>query len=407
MSSRAIKGLTGLFFLLLTGTVAVGLLYTRTHKIDQANNAFQVLVPAAEQLVQTYQTMDQGLRYQISSTIFGLLSKDDAAAFTVISDSRGETILLWQKSGGSTVPRPTGAAPAYSMPSTGLQTVVFETSLPGALHLVAAFTVLSPDDLLLYSYLALAGLALWLVFLLLTLWMSPTPSTAAGGVPDLATAVTVAEPEDGRAAPGKEESLAAVANPGTAPSGPARPEASAASAAPQARAEERDSKFVLLDRKTGVTQERFLKFRLDKELERNAENAMDLSLAIFRFAGLAADDYSAAAALLLGEFSHEDLIFEFGDDMYCVILPQHDLDQAIVRSELVVKKTENAKSNTFKQPFELTVGLTSRNGRLLDAGRFIREGQTALKKASREEGRIVGFRPDPVRFRSFLRHQRV
>jgi GGDEF domain-containing protein len=130
-------------------------------------------------------------------------------------------------------------------------------------------------------------------------------------------------------------------------------------------------------------------------------------LAIFKFAGLVPDDYAAAAGLLLGEFSHEDLIFEFGSDTFCVILPQHDLDQAIVRSELVMKKAEGLKEKEFKKPFEITVGLTSRNGRLLDASRFMKEGQVALRKASREEGRIVGFRPDPVRFRNFLRHQRV
>ena len=170
--------------------------------------------------------------------------------------------------------------------------------------------------------------------------------------------------------------------------------------------EERDSKFLLLDRKTGVTQERFLKFRLDKELERNAENALDLSIAMFQFTGLIPDDYGNAAALLLSEFSHEDLIFEFGIDSFCVVLPQHDLDQAIVRSEMLMNKLDSRKDFILKKPVELTVGLTSRNGRLLDAGNFLKEAQIALRKASREEGRIVGFRPDPVRFRNFLKHQR-
>lgn len=404
MSSRAIKGLTILFFVLLIGIVAVFVLYTRTHKIERANQDFQNLVSSAEQLVQTFQTIDLGRRAQSSTSIFDALNQSSNADMAVINDSHGQPLLLWQRKAipASGKAAPTGV-PSYSLPQTTLQNVVFETSLPGAMRLVVAFEVIGVEDIQKFAYVIFAALAFWLIFLLLNLWLGSPPR------------VITADPSAGDDGETENENpdetpREAGDNPPAEPPQDSGKESDApgpASDEGRAKPEERDSRFVLLDRKTGVTQERFLKFRLDKELERNAENALDLSLAIFRYEGLSEEDHTAAAGLLLGEFSHEDLIFEFGKDTFCVILPQHDLDQAIVRSELVMKKTEGLKDSAFAHPFEMTVGLTSRNGRLLDANRFLKEGQVALKKASREEGRIVGFRPDPVRFRSFLRHQRV
>jgi GGDEF domain-containing protein len=403
MSSRVLKALTFLYLVLVVGVLVIAVLFTRMQQSEKANRLFQTMVPVAEQFAQTYQTMDSGLRAKSSQVLFELLGAESGAMLVAIIDAKGETVLLWGT--GPQVARTGNGSPAYSQPRADLRTEVFETSLPGAVRLVAAFNLLGIDDIERFAVVSLVLLGVWVFFLLVNLFVgkdqtSEEPQVTPPNVDDMVRRSPVVEPDSPIRTPvqTRQEPIIPVEEPeypretlndNTTPK------------------EDRDSRFVLIDRKTGVTQERFLRFRLDKELERNAENAMDLSVALFQFKGLIPADFSQAAGLLLSEYSHEDLIFEYGVDTFCVILPQHDLDQAIARAELVMRKADSQREDHFKGSFELTVGLSSRNGRLLDAQRFLKEAMVAVKKASREEGRIVGFRPDPVRFRNFLRHQRV
>jgi len=49
------------------------------------------------------------------------------------------------------------------------------------------------------------------------------------------------------------------------------------------------------------------------------------------------------------------------------------------------------------------MGISSRAGRLVDAGRLVEEALTALDRARYEkESHIVAFRPDPDKYRLFL-----
>ena len=48
-------------------------------------------------------------------------------------------------------------------------------------------------------------------------------------------------------------------------------------------------------------------------------------------------------------------------------------------------------------------GLSSRNGRLVDATRIMGECMTALGRAKKTGTRIIGFEPDPNRYRDYLR----
>jgi hypothetical protein len=51
----------------------------------------------------------------------------------------------------------------------------------------------------------------------------------------------------------------------------------------------------------------------------------------------------------------------------------------------------------------VSVGVSSRGGRLIEALTLLEEAETALAKASREGGnQVIGFRADPARFRATL-----
>ena len=53
-------------------------------------------------------------------------------------------------------------------------------------------------------------------------------------------------------------------------------------------------------------------------------------------------------------------------------------------------------------PSQPLFGLSSRNGRLVEGWRLMREARQALAKARETRGRIMAFKPDPQRYRQFI-----
>jgi diguanylate cyclase (GGDEF)-like protein len=158
--------------------------------------------------------------------------------------------------------------------------------------------------------------------------------------------------------------------------------------------------------RTGLAWAEFLQPRLKAELDRAASADQDLSLAHMRIDGMQKDGrlptvYVEIAKLLKQSFPIRDLIFETGDDSCAVILPDTDVDSAL-------KVLDELRKKLATQPIEgrartLSVGVSSRGGRLVD-DRFLREeADVALAKASREGGdQVIGFRADAARFRETL-----
>ncbi len=164
----------------------------------------------------------------------------------------------------------------------------------------------------------------------------------------------------------------------------------------------------LIDRFTGVCRGDILEYRLEKELARSAENNVDLSLLLVRFRGLKATKKTNAAQVMIDEFTHEDLIFEYGDDAFFVILPQSDFDQSLAKTELFIARRDfNLLNGIDEKVVTLLAGISSRNGRLMNSKRLINEVQIAIKRARDQDGKIVGFRPDPMKFRHYLSHTKV
>ncbi|MFP4432729.1 MAG: hypothetical protein ACLFPV_15875 [Spirochaetaceae bacterium] len=153
--------------------------------------------------------------------------------------------------------------------------------------------------------------------------------------------------------------------------------------------------------RSGVTLETHLTKRLSLELERAAFNDQDLTLVITKLPGSApgSSRYRWMARLLLENFKFEDLIFEYGHDSFAVVLTNTDLDQAIRATEEFQRK--NA-AGLAKEHVEPVFGLSSRNGRLIEGPLLLKEANAAVDRAKKTPGRIVGFRPDPQRYRQHI-----
>lgn len=153
--------------------------------------------------------------------------------------------------------------------------------------------------------------------------------------------------------------------------------------------------------RSGVTLETHLAKRLSLELERAAFDDQDLTLVITLLPGLApgSSRYRWMARLLLENFKFEDLIFEYGQDSFAVVLTNTDLDQSIRATEEFQRK--NA-AGLAKEHIEPVYGLSSRNGRLIEGPLLLKEANAAVDRAKKTPGRIVGFRPDPQRYRQHI-----
>jgi GGDEF domain-containing protein len=158
--------------------------------------------------------------------------------------------------------------------------------------------------------------------------------------------------------------------------------------------------------RTGLGWADHLDARLKAELDRASAGDQDLACGRIRIDEPFADAklplvHSEIARMLKGAFPLHDLIFESGNDAYTLILPDTELDAA-------VRQFEQFRAKCAAAPVEgkertLSVGVSSRGGRLIEARTLLEEAETSLAKASREGGnQVIGFRADPSRFRASL-----
>ena len=149
---------------------------------------------------------------------------------------------------------------------------------------------------------------------------------------------------------------------------------------------------------TGLSYRDHLERRLELELERAAFNDQDLSCLLVRFPDSTGKEAEAEdARAVLDTFKFEDLCFEYAASTCCVILPNCELNQAIKQAE----RFAAARSG------RVLVGLSSRSGRLVEASRVLTETSRSLEHAATSKGGIVGFRPDPRKYRQFVTEQPV
>lgn len=155
---------------------------------------------------------------------------------------------------------------------------------------------------------------------------------------------------------------------------------------------------------SGLVPEAGLLRRITLELERAAFQEQDLSVAIFNFnTGTRGDEeYRRNATAVLAFFSFEDLCFERGDEEIVVLFPGTTLGDALGQIERFQRYYWEERHNWDATDADFVVGVSARNGRLVEGDRVIRECGAALERARTIPGRIMGFQPDPQRYRNYL-----
>jgi diguanylate cyclase (GGDEF)-like protein len=157
---------------------------------------------------------------------------------------------------------------------------------------------------------------------------------------------------------------------------------------------------------SGLAWAEHFEVRLKTEIERAASSDLDLALACIRIDNAAQGDtlkpvYTAVARLIRESFPLADLAFEAGPDAFALIMPDTDIDQAIRHLEGLRGKVAAARAGS--PAATLSIGASSRGGRLIEGATLAEEAGTALRKAAREGGnRVIGFRADAARYRESL-----
>ena len=155
---------------------------------------------------------------------------------------------------------------------------------------------------------------------------------------------------------------------------------------------------------TGLSWESYLETRLDSELVRSASAEQDLSLVYIKILDLPHNHPAARKVSdnLVKYFSFKDLIFEFGEDGYVVILQNSDLAHGLNICEKLYTEI-TALLQEFDVDKKVFFGLSSRTLRLIPGIRLIKEAMQAVDKAMEDPSLpIVAFKVDAERYRKFL-----
>lgn len=153
---------------------------------------------------------------------------------------------------------------------------------------------------------------------------------------------------------------------------------------------------------SGLGWMQYLSEKLTFELRRAASFDQDLVLILMTTNQTKRGEvrFKSLAARILETFRFQDLAFEYTERGFAVIIPNADLDHVMGSMRLF---TQDLKKITSPPLPLISAGLTSRNGRLLSGDRMIAEGKKALAKAETDgEGSIIGFRPDPIKYRQYI-----
>ena len=151
--------------------------------------------------------------------------------------------------------------------------------------------------------------------------------------------------------------------------------------------------------------------RLDSELQRCASFEQDLVFMVMGFRGkgkLSDALYRQFTNEAVNFFAMRDLIFERAEDGLSVIVPNEDLEQGISKSELfrsqIIAKLADPYEGADSPGTELCIGLSSRNGRLIEADRLMMEAGKALERAVNDpDSPIMAFKSDLEKYREYIK----
>ncbi len=148
-----------------------------------------------------------------------------------------------------------------------------------------------------------------------------------------------------------------------------------------------------------------LKDKLSLELERAAYQDQDLTVAALVFTGSdgAGNDRNIRAVEEF--FGFRDLCFPLPGNEIVTVFPGTSLTDALGQVERFQLYYWERRIEWNAPTADFYCGATARNGRLVNGERMLNESRTAAKRAARSSGKIVGFSPDPQRYREYLMSQ--
>jgi GGDEF domain-containing protein len=147
---------------------------------------------------------------------------------------------------------------------------------------------------------------------------------------------------------------------------------------------------------TGLVWAQFFDSVLKNEIERAASTDQDLTVAIVQIdnpppsSGLTRV-YNGIASLLKEAFPLHDLLFESGVSSYGALLPETDIDRAVKSLDAFRKRVEEA--DVGGRGRTVSIGASSRGGRLIDAKTLKQEAVISARKAEMEGGNFAARYP--------------
>ena len=147
----------------------------------------------------------------------------------------------------------------------------------------------------------------------------------------------------------------------------------------------------------GFADMKFFDIALTDSLTEAANLKKDLVLAEFKFTSVpTADQWKLAGEVAAECFTINDLRFAMADDKFTVIFPEKNLHEGLAICQNYAKSFSVMSGKNM-----LYAGLSSRNGRDMDAERLVTETKAALFKCTDKEN-IVALETDPEKYRDFI-----
>lgn len=340
-------------------------------------------------------------------------------AVVVTTVDQEDTDYLWARQDrylegmvipGST-PRPTTSLPTYSYMRVARS---FQMPDNSQRVITAVYPILSQQQV--YPILQRALIAA-LVVAAAALVLAVVLVLANHHQRNFATVTVSSRPEEPRFTPVQESPLAAAmaSEPPAVDVSPSSEDAPACVAAPPPPENptprvdvpaERPADPPAEESRANVGADQSVLDQIGAELDRAAFMEQDMAVVVFEFSRVlqTISFREQRDRLLSTVFPKRELQFSLQDGKTLIIVPNTTIQGAIQQVEEFQKAYGNAfasETGEHEAP-NFYAGLTGRAFRLVDSQRILKECYAALEQARTTRGRIVGFQPNPQRYRAFL-----
>ncbi|GAB6090496.1 hypothetical protein [Spirochaeta dissipatitropha] len=129
---------------------------------------------------------------------------------------------------------------------------------------------------------------------------------------------------------------------------------------------------------------------IDRYLSESAMQETELSLMLlFLFDQ---DEMPSAQNWLIKRYTDSDRVISIESGNYAILLPGINVHAAVQEARTVLEYW----------PERGFAGISARNGRLLDGKTLLKEARAALDRARQNDETVVGFEPDPQKYRNYI-----